>query len=282
MTETISQINGVNLCWTDFGDVSAPVVVLVAGAASASDWWDDGFCRALAAGGYRVVRYDLRDTGRSTTRPLGQADYTGDDLVDDLAGLILTLGPRPAHVVGLSFGGGIAQQLAIARPELVASLTLMSTSPGGDDLPPISAGLADWFAGPTPDTDWNDREAVFRTMLAAERAFGGDIPVDETRIRRITERVFDRSLDLAAGANHWSIPSASARREQLADVRASTLVLHGTRDPLFPIEHGQALAREIPDARLLGVPGLGHQFPPPATWDLIVPAVLAHLDAHPA
>ena len=282
MSERISMVNGIHLCWTDFGDASAPVVVLVAGAASASDWWDDEFCQALASGGYRVVRYDLRDTGRSTTRPLGQPDYTGDDLVDDLAGLILTLGPNPAHVVGLSFGGGIAQQLAIARPALVASLTLMSTSPGSDGLPPISAGLAAWLARPMPDTDWNDREAVLRKVLAEEQAFGGDIPVDEARIRRIAGRVFDRSLDPAAGANHWGIPAASGRREQLSDVRAPTLVLHGTRDPLFPIEHGRALAREIPNARLLGVPGLGHQFPPPETWDLIVPAILAHLHAHPA
>lgn len=282
MSDQILPVNGVRLWFEEFGDRRAPGVVLVAGAASASDWWDDQFCEALAAGGYRVVRYDLRDTGQSTTRPLGDADYTGDDLVDDLAGLIRALDLAPVHVVGLSLGGGLAQQLAIAQPALVATLILFSTSPGGDELPPMSAELAAWFTRETAPTDWSDREDVIRSMVAEEVAFGGEIPVDEKRIRHIAGRVFDRSIDLTAGANHWSVASASGRREQLADIVAATLVVHGTSDPLFPIEHGEALAREIPNARLLRVPGMGHQFPPPETWDLIVPAILAHFDAHPA
>ena len=272
-------VNGIQLCIEEFCASNAPGVMLVPGAASAFDWWDDEFCLRLAAGGYRVVRFDLRDTGRSTTRPLGAADYTGDDLVDDLAGLIRSLHLEPAHVVGVSFGGGMAQQLAICHPALVASLTLQSTSPGSDGLPSISPALAASFARDEIETDWTDREAVVRSMLADETRYGGEIPVDEERIRRIAGRIFDRSIDLAAGANHWSVSGARGHRAQLADITAPTLVVHGTHDPLFPIEHGEALAREIPNARLLRVPGLGHQFPPPETWDLLVPAILEHLDA---
>jgi pimeloyl-ACP methyl ester carboxylesterase len=298
--ERMLRANGVDLCIAEFGAVDMPGVVLVPGASSASDWWDDTFCEALAAGGHRVVRYDLRDTGRSTTRPLGRADYTGDDLVNDLAALIRSLDLAPAHVVGLSLGGGLAQQLAIAHPGTVASLTLMSTSPGGDGLPAMSPELAASFEAqsePADDvdpsdagdpsasdasksdaskSDASDREAHFRSTIADEMRFGGMIPVDEQRIRRIADRVFDRSLDLRAGANHMGIPAASGTRTQLADITAPTLVVHGTADPLFPLAHGEALAREIPDARLLPVPGLGHQFPPPETWDLIVPALLEH------
>ncbi|WP_291036707.1 alpha/beta hydrolase [Herbiconiux sp.] len=278
--ERMLSVNGVDLCIAEFGEEGGQGLVLVPGASSASDWWDDAFCEALAAGGLRVVRYDLRDTGRSTTRPLGRADYTGDDLVEDLAALIRALDLVPAHVVGLSLGGGLAQQLAIAHPETLASLTLLSTSPGGDDLPPMSPELAASFdeaSGSPADSTRSDREAHFREALADERRFGGTIPVDEQRIRRIADRVFDRSIDLEAGANHWGIPSASGTRAQLADIAVPTLVVHGTADPLFPLAHGEALAREIPDARLLAVPGLGHQFPPPETWDLIVPALLEHV-----
>ena len=279
MSERILPVNGIQLSIDEFGDAAAPGLVLVAGAASAFDWWDDELCRALAAGGYRVVRYDLRDTGQSTTRPLGEADYSGDDLVDDLAGLIRALRLEPAHIMGVSFGGGMAQQLAMSYPALVASLTLQSTSPGSDGLPGFSPALAETVTGEEIETDWTDRESVFRSMVADEIRYGGEIPVDEERIRRIAGRIFDRSIDLAAGANHWSVSGARGHRAQLADITAPTLVVHGTHDPLFPIEHGEALAREIPKARLLRVPGLGHQFPPPETWDLLVPAILEHLDA---
>ncbi|NQX29000.1 alpha/beta hydrolase [Microbacteriaceae bacterium VKM Ac-2854] len=302
----VIEVNGIDLWVEEFGDATTPGVVLVPGAASPSDWWDDEFCRALADGGYRVLRYDLRDTGQSTTRPAGAADYTGDDLVADLAALIERTGIAPAVVVGISLGGGLAQQLAIARPRLVRSLVLMSTSPGGpgsegqgsegqgsdgqgyDELPPMSPELAAAFeqdpndtdpSDPDPnDTDASRRDAAFRRILAEERLFGGTIPIDESRIRRISDRIIDRSIDLEAGSNHWSIASASGTREQLRDISAPTLVIHGAEDPLFPPGHGEALAREIPGASLLIVPGLGHQFPPPPIWPIIVPAILDHLD----
>ena len=282
MSGRLLAVNDIDLWVEEFGRADDPGLVLVPGGASASDWWDDEFCEALADGGYRVVRFDLRDTGQSTTRPLGEANYTGDDLVDDLAALIVELKLAPAHVVGLSLGGALTQRLAVARPELVASVTLMSTSPGGADAPD-GDDRADEGDGPevaesTAQPDLTDRESVFRSMLAEERLFAGTFPVDENRIRRISDRIFDRAIDLAAGANQWGVPPASGTRGQLADITAPTLVVHGTADPLFPIEHGEALAREIPDARLLRVPGLGHQFPPPETWELVVPAILEHAD----
>jgi len=279
--ERIVVVGGVELCLEEFGESGRPGVVLIAGAAMSGDWWDDEFCQALADGGFRVVRYDLRDTGRSLTRPLGQADYTGDDLVADLAGVIIQLGIAPAHLVGLSLGGGLAQQLAIAHPELVASLALLSTSlggPGSEGLPAMEPGFAEGLEN-AEAPDWSSADAAFRTFVAGEELFAGDIPVDPARIRRISDRVFERSIDLAAAANHWSIASASGSRAELATIVAPTLVVHGTADPLFPIGHGEALAREIPHARLLPVPGMGHQVPPPETWPLVVPALIEHARA---
>lgn len=290
MTEHIIIANGAAASVEEFGAESGRGILLISGASSSGDWWDDEFCEALAAGGSRVVRYDLRDTGRSVTRPLGEADYTGDDLVQDAAGIIRSLGLAPAHVMGLSLGGGIAQQLAMAEPDLVGSLILLSTSPlapgsggegsdaeGGDPLPPPTPELLAWFENPPPDPDWRDRDAVFESVLAAEHAFAGEIPVDEERIRRISDRVFDRSVDLAAGANHWAVASASGTTGQLAQIAVPTLVIHGSADPLFPLAHGEAIVAAIPGARLLVVPGMGHQVPPPETWDLVVPAVREHV-----
>jgi pimeloyl-ACP methyl ester carboxylesterase len=280
MRELLVTANGVELGVDEFGAEDGPGLLLIAGISSSSDWWDDEFCEALAEGGRRVVRYDFRDTGRSTTRPPGEADYSGSDLLDDAVDLIRVLGLGPAHLVGISFGGGLAQQIAIAHPEVVATLTLLSTSPGGpggdNGLPPMSAELAASFEGEQPETDWTDRDSVYRYFLDGERLYSGDIPVDAERIRRLSDRVFDRSRNLASAHNHWSIDGPPGTREQLASITAPTLVVHGTRDPLFPLEHGEALAAEIPDARLLPVPGLGHQNPPPPTWPLIVPAIREH------
>ncbi|MCS5731800.1 alpha/beta fold hydrolase [Herbiconiux moechotypicola] len=259
-------------------------MVLVPGASSASDWWDPGFCSALSSRGHRVVRYDLRDTGESTTRPPGSPDYGGDDLVADLRGLVAVLGRGPAHVAGLSMGGALAQQLAAEHPGSVASLTLLSTtaidpSDPAEELPGITPELEEYFEVLAERPAPADRESAFRAALADERAFGGTLPIDVDRLRAISDSVFDRSVDLAAAGNHGMLGGSESERPRLARVVAPTLVVHGTEDPLFPLEHGRSLARRIRGARLLEVPGLGHQFPPPPSWDVIVPGILRHVAA---
>jgi pimeloyl-ACP methyl ester carboxylesterase len=278
---TIARLNGVDLAFQPFGDEAAPTIVLVAGASSSMDWWDESFCALLAAGDAgsgprRVVRYDLRDTGESETVALGEAAYTGDDLVDDLAALIEHLDAAPAHVVGLSMGGGLAMQLALRRPELLASITLMSTSPGGrtgqgDELPPPIPRLQAAFAsmGTASGDDSDGAPAVVDPVAAivdSERLFAGSIPVDEERVARIGRAVLARTSSPRSSENHWALESGPG----------PTLVVHGSEDPLFPLAHGERLAARIPGASLLVVPGMGHQNPPPPTWAQLVPALLAH------
>lgn len=283
MTDRIVTANGVDLGIGEFGARSGPGILLLAGMASSSDWWDDEFCEALAEGGRRVVRYDYRDTGTSTASPPGHPDYDGNDLVDDVVELVRVLGLAPVHLVGISFGGGLAQQIALTHPEIIATLTLMSTSPGDSadrkPLPPPVARLLETFSAPQPDPDWSDRNAVREYFLQAEELYSGQIPVNRERIIRISDRVFDRSPDLATANNHMLIRHPDGTRTQLRDVQLPTLVVHGTDDPLLPFPHGEALAAEIPNARLLPVPGMGHQNPPPETWALIVPAIREHTAA---
>ncbi|MET0989920.1 MAG: alpha/beta hydrolase [Glaciihabitans sp.] len=283
MEERIVRANGVDLGVREFGAASGPGILLLAGMSSSSDWWDDEFCEALAEGGRRVVRYDYRDTGMSTASTPGRPDYDGNDLVDDAIDLIHVLGLAPVHLVGISFGGGLAQRIAFTAPELIATLTLMSTSPGDSadraPLPPVTARLAASFAGPQPDTDWSDRDSVREFVLRGEELHSGSIPVDRERIIRISDRVFARTPNLATANNHMMIGQPDGVRAQLRDVVAPTLVVHGTEDPLLPFPHGEALADEIPNARLLPVPGMGHQNPPPEVWPLIVPALRAHTAA---
>ncbi|MEU7004585.1 alpha/beta hydrolase [Nonomuraea sp. NPDC046570] len=279
--ETV-HANDVDLAVQAFGNPSTPAILLISGAQASMDWWDDDFTARLAASGRYVIRYDTRDTGRSTTFPVGAPTYKQDDLLADAVGVLDAYGLAAAHIVGISMGGGIAQRLGIEHPERVLSLTLMSTSPGGPggpdnpDLPPISEALAKMFEEPAPGPDWSDRDAVIAYFLAAEHAFSGTIPVDEDRVRRTAGRAFDRSPVPAAASNHWMIEGGEPIRPRLGEITAPTLVLHGTEDPLFPYGHAETLAREIPGASLTPLPGMGHQMPPYQVWDTVIPAIVGH------
>src|SRR4051812_1657669 len=139
MVEAMVGVGDVELCVETFGAAADPAILLIAGASAPMDWWDPRFCARLAGGGRFVIRYDHRDTGRSVTYPPGRPGYTFRELTGDAVALVDVLAGGRAHLVGLSMGGGIAQYVAIHHPDRVASLTLVSTSPGpADDLPPMA------------------------------------------------------------------------------------------------------------------------------------------------
>jgi pimeloyl-ACP methyl ester carboxylesterase len=280
MTEAMVSANGVELCVQTFGEPAAPALLLIAGAASSMDLWDPGFCRRLADGGRYVARYDHRDTGGSVSYPPGRPGYSGADLVADAAALVDQLAGGRAHLVGLSMGAAIAQALAVAGPERVATLTLLSASPGGpgpdNGLPPIADRLRAVFADPAPEPDWSDRDAVVDYLVEGERPFAAPAYFDEAAVRAAARRTVGRTADPATAANHWVTDGGDDPRPRLGELRVPTLVIHGSADPFFPLGHGQALAREIPGARLLVLDGVGHQPPPPPTWDVVVPAILRH------
>jgi pimeloyl-ACP methyl ester carboxylesterase len=190
-----------------------------------------------------------------------------------------------AHVVGMSMGGGLAQWLAIAYPRRVASLTLVSTSPGsGDDLSPMSDELRSAFDDPPPQPDWSEREAVVESVVEGWRPYGGTRPFDVERLGEIAGRAFDRSSNIESSMkNHWLVEGGedAPGRPALREIRTPTLVVHGTADPFFPVVHGEALAREIPNARLLLLEEMGHGYPPHWTWPVFVPALLVHTGRDP-
>jgi pimeloyl-ACP methyl ester carboxylesterase len=275
--ELFAERAGVRLCYQALGDPAWPTVLLVEGLGASMDWWPADLCVALSEGGRRVVRYDHHDTGRSTTGVAGEPAYTARDLLEDPLVILDDLGVDRAHLVGLSMGGGIAQELAVEHPRRVASLTLMSTSPAldrRDDTPlpgpaPELSGL--WDGSATAPGEGAATEASVRE----DRLLTGGGHFDEVRTRAIARRAARRSADPAAAANHAAVVSGSPVRGALSEIRVPTLVVHGDRDPLFP-GHGPRLAAEIPGARLLVLHRTGHQVPPPQTWDLLLPALLEH------
>jgi pimeloyl-ACP methyl ester carboxylesterase len=277
VTERIVEANGVQLCTEPFGEAADPPILLIMGIGASMLWWEEGFCRKLADGGRFVIRYDHRDTGRSVTDPPGRPGYTGADLSADAVGVLDAYGIAAAHLVGVSAGGGIAQELALDAPDRVRSLTLISTSPatrGGRALPPPTAEFGRFVT--TVEVDWSDAESVIDYLVGYWRLLCGEQrPFDQAAFRAIAGRDVGRAVDFGAARNHELLRDDGTSREPLSSISCPTLVIHGTADPMFPIAHGEALAEEIPDARLLRLEGAGHGVYR-ADWEKLVSAILEH------
>ncbi|MFI6978451.1 alpha/beta fold hydrolase [Embleya sp. NPDC050154] len=270
--EQLLEINGAELCVETFGDHTVPAVVLVAGSSASMLWWDTDLCERIAARDRFVVRYDHRDTGRSTAYPPGRPAYSFTDLALDVLGLLDALRIERAHVVCQSMFGGIALILGVDHPDRLASLTFLSCSTGADDLPPPSSDLA-----MPPEPDSSDAAALVEYVVAAARAYAGGSPYfDEDAIRALVEHDVARAKSYASTlVNHYAIELDGPTRGGFGDIAVPTLVVHGDRDPLLPLAHGEALREAIPGAELLALKGAGHDLPRPV-WDTFVAALVRH------
>jgi pimeloyl-ACP methyl ester carboxylesterase len=275
VTQRMIYTGGVELCTESFGDPADPPVLLIMGIGGSMLWWEEGFCRMLAAGRRFVIRYDHRDTGRSVTYQHGRPEYTGAELVADAVGVLDAYGIPAAHMVGVSAGGAFAQLLALDYPDRVLSLVLISTSPAtpGDRALPGPTEEFGRFVS-TAHVDWSDAGSVIEYLVGYTRMLAGSCrQFDEPTARDVVRRDLERARDFAAVQNHNSIPDDDRRREPLSSIGAPTLVIHGSADPMFPIEHGEALAAEISEAKLLRLDGAGHGVAR-ADWHRIVRAIL--------
>jgi pimeloyl-ACP methyl ester carboxylesterase len=277
---TTVRVNGVDLGIETFGRDDDPLVLLAGGTTMLS--WPDSLCERLAAGGRRVVRYDLRDCGASTTIDPEAPAYGLRDLAADAAALAEALGGAPAHLGGVGVGGMVAQVAALDHPHAFSALTLVSTRPVApgpvdDDLPDHDAAIMNAvFSRQMPD--WTDRAAV-----AAFAADGAALLGDDPEVARaVAARIWDRtpsSDSVVQQANQLGtvfgrLDCAPRWRERLPELTLPTLVVHGRRDPFFPIRNGEALAAAIPTARLLVLDDMSTALPD-AVADEVAAAMLA-------
>ncbi len=280
MHSTVRTPEGVTLGVEHFGDPTAPLVLLAGATTMLS--WPDALCEALAGGGRHVVRYDLRDSGASTTVDPDAPAYTLRDLAADAAALARRLDDRPAHLAGIGVSGMVAQVAALDHPDAFSALTLAGTRPVAPgrvdaDLPDHDAAtMKRLFALPMPD--WSDRAAV-----AEHAAVGAEILGNDPAAARATaERIFDRTPGAEPAvhmANQLGMVFSKLNckprwRKRLPELAMPTLVMHGRRDPFFPVGNGEALAREIPGARLLVLERAATAIPDAAADD-IAAAMLA-------
>jgi pimeloyl-ACP methyl ester carboxylesterase len=277
MAERMIDANGVELCTESFGRPADPPILLIMGVGASMLWWEEGFCGLLAEGGRFVIRYDHRDTGRSVTYEPGRPEYTGADLIADSVGVLDAYGIVAAHVVGVSAGGAFAQLLALDHPDRILSLVLISTSPatpGERGLPSATERYRQFVTSAT--VDWSDKRSVIEYLVDYERVLAGDArPFDEAAIQELVRNDVERAHNIASSENHGLAAEGEVSREPLSSIAVATLVIHGTEDPMFPLEHGEALAREISGARLLTLEGAGHGVER-ADWEPIARAILAH------
>jgi pimeloyl-ACP methyl ester carboxylesterase len=284
MTERMIRTNGVDLATEAFGDPAHAPILLIMGGMASMLWWPDEFCRRLAGRRRYVIRYDQRDTGHSTKYPPGEAPYNRDDFVEDAFGVLDAYDVARAHVVGMSLGGMIGQLAAADHPSRVLSLTVVSSTPVvADDAGLPGSGEA-WFehqAATAETVDWSDRTQVIDFVVDDARLIASTVhPFDETHVRAFVERDYDRAGGYLSATNHGALMQEVSRRGGSREIRVPLLVIHGTSDPVFPIEHGIALSSSVAGARLVRVDGGGHELHP-ADWDTIIGAVVAHTDHHP-
>lgn len=277
--ERMFRINEAVCCVEVRGGVDDPTMLLV-GSSMLS--WPDELCERITAGGRRVIRYDVRDTGRSESYPPGEPGYSLADLVDDAVGVLDATATESAHVIGMSTGGWIAQLLALDHPERVATLTLVASRPNtpgpvDDDLPEHDEALMEVIMN-SAAPDWSDERAVVEHLVLQARTFAGAGAFDEASARAHAEAEVARTTDVKCATTNIAFADHGPRwRERLGEITAPTLVLHGEDDPFFPIGNGEALSAEIPDARLVRLDRVGHRLPTHA-----VPAVAEELLAHTA
>jgi pimeloyl-ACP methyl ester carboxylesterase len=290
MAEQFCDVGGgITLCYERFGSEDDPPMLLIMGLGTQMIGWPDEFCAQLAARGLHVVRFDNRDIGRSTRvkgRPPAPAQllrrridpvlYTLSDMAADAAGLMRELGLAPAHVVGASMGGMIAQTLAAQRPECVRSLVSIMSNTGNRWKGQPAFRIYRYLLRRAPD----DRAGYIAYTTRVFEAIGSrGLPFDYDRVRDMVTRSYDRGHDPAGpGRQLGAILASGDRTAELHTIRAPTLVIHGSNDRMVSRSGGVATARAIPGAQMKVIDGMGHDLPE-AAWPQLVQAIAGHAHA---
>jgi pimeloyl-ACP methyl ester carboxylesterase len=271
--ERIAPANGIELCYQEIGDQDGEPLVLVMGLATQMIAWHEGLCRLLAERGYRVIRFDNRDIGRSTKLDgagvpsrvdllLGRrasAPYLLGDMAKDVVGLLDHLEIGQAHVVGASMGGMIVQQMAIDHPDRLRSMVSIMSTTGNRRSGQPSLKTFGILLGNPP----KGRAQVIERAVRTFKVIGSPgFPFEEDTVREMAALSYDRGHSASGVMRQLhAIVASGDRTEALRHVQVPAAVIHGTRDPLVKPSGGRATAKAIPGARLMMIDGMGHDLP---------------------
>jgi pimeloyl-ACP methyl ester carboxylesterase len=285
---SLVNANGIEIAYDTFGNKFDEPILLIMGLSCQMIIWEDEFCCRLAEKGFYVIRFDNRDVGMSTKMTalgiphiqllllgkLSFVPYTISDMAMDTVGLLDALQIEKAHVIGVSMGGMIGQEIAISYPDRLKTLTTIMSTTGSPLLPPPSTEAIEILFRPIPtsrDTFVSYFRDVWRVLS------GPRFPMDNITADRLGRETYLRGVDPAGNARQLAAIFASgSRKERLASVKIPTLVIHGTEDPLVSMECGMDTAESIPGASLKIFDGMGHWLPP-GLWPEIIGAIAGHV-----
>lgn len=286
-----APVNGIEIYFETFGNQSNPAILLIMGLDAQCVIYGDGFIKPLVEAGFYVVRFDNRDIGLSTwmndtwhkSKP-----YTLEDMAKDTVELLDFLNIENAHIIGVSMGGMIAQTIAINHPQKVLSLTSIMSS--GYTLNPKIAGtfkqkillqlLPFFIKRFYVKNKYSEHKVSVGSYVATYRMLRGNrFPFDEVYFRE----VFTESIEIRKGQNpraryqqFCAIVASGSRLKKLSQIKAPTLIVHGTADPLVKPKHAEIYAPLIPNSKLLMIEGMGHELPKGALSE-ILPLLIKHL-----
>lgn len=282
------RANGISIEYDEFGDPDSPPLLLIMGLGGQMVAWDETLCNQLAGRGFRVIRFDNRDTGLSTKfddicpQPAQlivahlqgksvEPPYTLDDMAQDTIGLLQALAIPSAHLVGASMGGMIAQTLAIQHPQCARTLTSIMSTTSRPGLPQAKPEVHAILMQPVP-TEYNAR--IDHAVVIWRALAGPGFEFDEARVRERAALAYERDPEPTGTARQLlAIMTASSRKDALRSLTIPTLVIHGDADPLIPIAGGFDTAEAIPGAEMIVIEGMGHELPE-ATWPRITDAIV--------
>ena len=292
----ITRVNGIELWWEEFGDRSGPTVLLIMGAYMNSQAWPQGFIASLIEAGFHIVRFDNRDSGKSTwfgekssvekalgvlprdlLRPIlklvlgndsqkpeatdsNRIQYDLFDMAEDATGLLDHLEIERAHIVGVSMGGLIAQIIAIEQQHRIKSLNLLITTPGLHE-DKLSRTPREFLLSMIDTAILSLKGNTLDAALNIARSYKGSrFYFDEQKVRQRGVELLEHGYNSAA-LHSKAVDATPSQLSRLASISVPTVVIHGSEDPLIPIDHAQALADNIPNSNLLTMEGVGHELP---------------------
>ncbi len=278
MIEKIVKVNDVNIYTESIGNSKNPAILLMMGATASMIWWDDQFCKKLADRGYYIIRYDNRDTGKSTFYKSGTTPYTILDLADDAVAVLDSYKIGKAHLIGMSLGGMIAQVIAIRNPTLIKTMILVSSSVWDDlpELPPMEKKLTDYYSI-LATLDWTNKNEVQKYIIGNWRLMNGSkYSFDENRAIELANIEIERAKNIQSMFNHAMLKGGESLYGKSNQINLPVLIIHGTEDPVLPFPHALTLNKTIPNSTLLKLDGRGHEIHK-EDWDLLIDNIYNHI-----
>ena len=278
MSSKYININGISICYEQFGEENKECILLISGLGSQMTRWNLDFCQKLVNKGFRVIRFDNRDVGKSTfieqkfsdvgqlMQLLQQGEipenaYSLLDMAKDAVGLLDSLKIEKVHIVGRSMGGIIAQVLAAEFPERVLSATIIMSTSLNPELPQTAPDVMEMMMQKVPDFI-TDTEAFRDNRLKfAKRISGSLAPFDEEIEWQTLVEENQRAAPAQTLGHITAMTLTGFNAERFDKIKAPTLIIHGTEDPIFPLACAEDLHTRIKDSKLLKIEGMGHEIP---------------------